>query len=404
MRYTVNADSFLELPVTTGTVQNISNTDIEISNEEVVGSGIILKAGETFAWNNATVYACARPVLDGGTGIISVVPFNGKGEGGGGSYTLPAATDSTLGGVIVGSNISVANDGTISVTDTNVKSALGTGSGTTKYLREDGTWETPPNNTYSVATQSADGLMSSTDKTNLDNIELNYRQPSTAYTVGAIAYHTALPAGYYLECTTEGITSSGTISPSSTLDATVSDGTVVWVIRNISDSALTTKGYCSDANSITQGIYYVNGSSINTPATANGSLINLKSAYETQFYIQNYSHGGKMWVRQRGEGWSGWQNIGDSAVVAKSLGINGYIKYASGLIVQYGYFRTDEGGKHTVDFPISFTTTNYSVSGAAIGSATDVNFSVDYQLASSLIMQTNYTIANIPCRWIAIGY
>ena len=81
-RYTVNADSFLELPVTTGTVQNISNTDVEISNEQTVGSGIILKAGETFAWNNATVYACARPLLDGGVGLISVVPFNGKGEGG----------------------------------------------------------------------------------------------------------------------------------------------------------------------------------------------------------------------------------------------------------------------------------------------------------------------------------
>ena len=30
-------------------------------------------------------------------------------------------------------------------TSTEVKSALGTGSGTSKYLREDGTWQTPPN-------------------------------------------------------------------------------------------------------------------------------------------------------------------------------------------------------------------------------------------------------------------
>lgn len=31
-----------------------------------------------------------------------------------------------------------------------VKSALGTGSGTSKYLREDGTWQTPPDHTYTV--------------------------------------------------------------------------------------------------------------------------------------------------------------------------------------------------------------------------------------------------------------
>lgn len=40
--------------------------------------------------------------------------------------------------------------------------------GTTKFLRGDGSWEVPPDTTYSDATQSAAGLMSSTDKTKLD--------------------------------------------------------------------------------------------------------------------------------------------------------------------------------------------------------------------------------------------
>ena len=39
-----------------------------------------------------------------------------------------------------------------------------------KYLRGDGTWQTPPNTTYSSATQSANGLMSSADKVKLDGI------------------------------------------------------------------------------------------------------------------------------------------------------------------------------------------------------------------------------------------
>lgn len=39
-----------------------------------------------------------------------------------------------------------------------------------KYLRGDGTWGTPPNTTYSNATTSTAGLMSSTDKAKLDGI------------------------------------------------------------------------------------------------------------------------------------------------------------------------------------------------------------------------------------------
>lgn len=56
------------------------------------------------------------------------------------------------------------------ITQANVNQALGTGSGTTKYYREDGTWATPPNTTYSDATTSAAGLMSASDKTKLNGI------------------------------------------------------------------------------------------------------------------------------------------------------------------------------------------------------------------------------------------
>ena len=40
--------------------------------------------------------------------------------------------------------------------------------GQAKYLRGDGTWQTPPDTKYSPATQSANGLMSAADKTKLD--------------------------------------------------------------------------------------------------------------------------------------------------------------------------------------------------------------------------------------------
>lgn len=117
------------------------------------------------------------------------------------TYTLPTASSSTLGGVKVGSNISLSS-GTISLTKANVTSALGytppttnttygtmggasaSAAGTsglvpapsagaaTRYLRSDGTWATPPdtNTTYSAATTTAAGLMSASDKSKLDGI------------------------------------------------------------------------------------------------------------------------------------------------------------------------------------------------------------------------------------------
>lgn len=50
-----------------------------------------------------------------------------------------------------------------------------------KYLRADGTWQTPPNTSYSVATQTANGLMAAADKKKLDGVAAeanNYVHPS----------------------------------------------------------------------------------------------------------------------------------------------------------------------------------------------------------------------------------
>lgn len=107
-------------------------------------------------------------------------------------YTLPQASTTTLGGVKIGSNITVSS-GTISLTKANVVSALGytppttnttyslattSASGllrqlsgsTSQFLNGNGQWATPPNTTYGVATTSTNGLMSATDKSRLDQL------------------------------------------------------------------------------------------------------------------------------------------------------------------------------------------------------------------------------------------
>lgn len=95
------------------------------------------------------------------------------------TYELPVATESILGGVTIGSNISVSN-GKISLIKSNVTSALG---------------YTPPttDTTYSVATTSANGLMSSSDKSKLDGIATGANKTSIANNL------TTTSSGYALD-------------------------------------------------------------------------------------------------------------------------------------------------------------------------------------------------------------
>ena len=52
----------------------------------------------------------------------------------------------------------------------------------------------------------------------------------------------------------------------------------------------------------------------------------------------------------------GANDLAGSAIVAKSLDASGYVKYASGLIIQWGrFFSTTSRNGSTVNYPISFT-------------------------------------------------
>ena len=78
-----------------------------------------------------------------------------------GIISVPTASTTTLGVVKIGANINVSG-GTISVPNASSTSdgiVPKSGGGTTKYLRADMTWQVPPNNTYSAATTSALGLV-----------------------------------------------------------------------------------------------------------------------------------------------------------------------------------------------------------------------------------------------------
>ena len=65
--------------------------------------------------------------------------------------------------------------------------APSTTSGTTKYLREDGIWQVPPdtNTTYSTATTTTNGLMSAVDKSSLNSLCALTGQPSSVVSYNA---------------------------------------------------------------------------------------------------------------------------------------------------------------------------------------------------------------------------
>ena len=108
-----------------------------------------------------------------------------------GSTTIIADTEIDTLTLVAGANITLTPDATndkvtITAKDTtytNMAGATASAAGKAglapapaagaqgKYLRGDGTWQTPPNTTYAVATQSANGLMSATDKKSVDYAE-----------------------------------------------------------------------------------------------------------------------------------------------------------------------------------------------------------------------------------------
>jgi hypothetical protein len=504
MRYTVNANTFMQLPYTTGTVQNVSNTDIEISNEQTVGTGIVLKAGETFAFNNATVYACARPVLNGGTGIISVVPFNGEGEGGespiyvpkgsvafaslpttlnstmlgwtynvsdafttdnrfvegsgvdypagenvvvveastgvfkydcfGGAYILPVANTTTLGGVkssAVDGKVSVDNDGVMTINlptaSTTVKGGTKIGTGLSmsgEVLNLDvastsalggikvGTGVEVANEKLNVKVATATevaGVLSSADegKVTVNNDgtmtynPLGYRQPSTSYTVGNIAYHSALPTGWYLECTTEGTTGSGALTISSpAVGGTVTDGTVTWTIDNLS-SYLPLRGGKLTGSLIGRTtndnvLELQSGQSLSDGASL--TLCGKDYAYPNLFILRS-GNNTLQGTPQGGLNWAG-NDLAGSAIVAKSLGTTGYIKYASGLIMQWGNAYDPSATNYLFTLPISFTSAARVV---AIGQDTGIGL---ISANMSGLSQIYFVVqnANHYINWFAIGY
>lgn len=105
-------NSWYELPNTTGTIQNISNKNvpIEVSEEEVNGSGQVLYPKDAMSFSGTQLYA--RTTLANTSAEVRISPFaqavGGGSSSGGTTYVLPTASASTKGGVKVGDGLKMA--------------------------------------------------------------------------------------------------------------------------------------------------------------------------------------------------------------------------------------------------------------------------------------------------------
>ncbi len=322
-------------------------------------------------------------------------------------YDLPVASSDTLGGVKVGTNLTITNS-VLSAKDTTysnfVKSGTGakaglvpspgTTAGTTKYLREDGTWQIPPNtNTdthwtshlYAGASGTAANATTTNGNTTLvladnstvranikikgsgatsvvsdasGNITISSTDTNTVYTHPS---HTAKAAGFYKV----------------TVDS-LGHVTAAAAVTKADITALGIPG--SDTNTTYSNFTKATASAAGTaglvPAPAAGKQASFLRGDATWAVPTNTTYSvftgatadaagstGLVPKPAKGEqakvltGNCDWTTINSLVYGAGSLAANGYIKFSNGLIIQWGA----ASGSGTTTFPLAFASACYAV-------------------------------------------
>jgi hypothetical protein len=276
------------------------------------------------------------------------------------------------------------------------------------------------------------------------DIDIWFRQASTVYNSGAIALLLTLPTGWYLESTGTGGTTSASdlVIASPAIGDTVPDGTVVWTIRKVADTTdatTTTHGLMSasdktklngieanannyslpTASSSTLGGVKTGSNITNSSGTISLTKANVTSAlgYTPPTTNTTYSTGTastsgitKLYTGL-GDNTDGTMTqkaikaivgIG-GGIIAQNIAANGYIKFANGLIMQWGYYK---GNSTSITYPITFPTECFIVRGETAGKSPDTVGSSYTGRLPSAYTKSGFTVAATPTygvTWFAIG-
>ena len=90
-------------------------------------------------------------------------------------------------------------------------------------------------------------------------------------------------------------------------------------------------------------------------------------------------------------------------IIASSLGASGYVKFANGLIINWGSISLSNDTTRYATFPLAFTTTNYRV----VAQKTSAEHTNNTPMKINAREKTRfgmYAYQVWACDWIAIGY
>lgn len=172
LQLTNTANNTYTLPNASGTIALTSNLSSYVPTSRILtinGTALDLSADRSWTIATYTLPIATASVL-GGIKIGSGLSIDAAGVvSAAGTYTLPIASATVLGGIKVGANLAIDVNGVLSSTDTNTTYVAFTGAttvanGTTglvtaplianrlQFLRGDGTWATPTDTTYAAFT------------------------------------------------------------------------------------------------------------------------------------------------------------------------------------------------------------------------------------------------------------
>lgn len=288
-----------------------------------------------------------------------------------------------------------------------------------KYLRGDGTWETPPDTTYNNATTAASGLMSAADKTKLDGIAIganNYSLPSATGSVrGGVTIGSNISlTGDKISVSNQNVQDALGFNPATRTAATQSaaglmsasdktklDGVATGANNySLPNATSSTLGGVKIGSNITVSSGTISVSSTNVqnalgfnPATRN-AVTSSASGLMTPAMLALLGSGG--------------------GIVAASLTTNGYVKFADGFIMQWGTVDPAQfpSNGQSVTFPIAFTSTpkvmgmiNQNTNSTSQNDLITASLNI-YATASNMIAHIYGGVSNTKVKfdWVAVGY
>ena len=229
----------------------------------------------------------------------------------------------------------------------------------------------------------------------LANIVSKLWQPSTAYSVGDRIFSPNMSPGVVAEVTSAG--TSGSIEPSwGTVGNNVNDNTVTWTMIKYATTA-----NAQPLNSLLTAFSRLSASSGKVPYfTGNNTMSTTTISNFAKTFLDDSD---AATLRQ---------TIGATAencggIVAASLTTNGYVKFANGLIIQWGLVKVNDVIANeviTITYPIAFSIpiiiSIWPVTGKSVLTNYVAEITNDYSRSESFNFIASYKTG---CKWFALG-